>query len=221
MRTQAVLFDLDGLLIDSEPLNLKSLNRILAPFGHAVAFEEYTQVIGIDNRTYAQTFIDRFHLPYEVPQYLAIHLQNIMEIMTAELEARPGAVEFLDAMQAAGLPIAVASNSPVRYVEHALRTIHLYERFDCVVSADQIRHPKPHPEIYQYTAGRLGVAPQDCLVLEDSLIGLRAATAAGARCIIIPSQPVTDQDVAGAAARFDSFLMLNKAIQNGRRAELL
>jgi HAD superfamily hydrolase (TIGR01509 family) len=178
--TRACLFDLDGTLIFSDPLHRAVFAEVLAPWGVNVTEELYTT--HIHGRLNASIFADL--APGGDPVALG-------EAKEAEFRRRLGAsapplaglVAFLDGVQAAGIALAVVTNAPRANAEAMLGAIGLRHRFPVVIAEGDAPAAKPDPAPYLLAAERLGVAPADCLVFEDSPAGLRAGLAAGMRVV--------------------------------------
>lgn len=202
MSITGVLFDLDGVLIRSEELALQAWNEFLAESGHMLSHEQYTRMIGeADTSSF---IVQYFNLDMTSVEIKQDHRQRVMRLLETDLEAMPGAFDILDGIQAAGLPLAIASNSLLTYVEKALEVSGLRPYFQAVIARDIVPHPKPAPDVYQEAASRIGVVSTDCLAVEDSPIGMQAALAAGTRCVVVPHSSLVDRDFTGAYARYDS-----------------
>lgn len=188
MHFDAVLFDMDGLLVDSEPIWTHVTDAFCQRRGQRYTAADEAACLGSGigitmdylSRTYGWP-LDREAQVTEVLDELVLHLPTAPEI--------PGASALLDALAAARIPIALGSSSARRVVDAALGARGWLPRFATTVSGSDVSHLKPHPEIYLTCASRLGVAPERCAVLEDSPVGCRAARAAGAHVIAVPALP--------------------------------
>jgi len=202
---QAVVFDLDGLLIDSEPIFLEVVQRFLARRGHVLAPELHQLMMGSP----ARQVLPLFRRHYQLTDSVEAMTDECAELYFQIWEQRPalplpGALELLGRLEAAGVPKGMATSSRRGYVEKVLAPFALLPRFDFVLTADDITHGKPDPEIYRKAAARLAVSPERMLVLEDSVNGLRAAKGAGARCIVVPHPYVDRKQLTQADAVVDS-----------------
>jgi HAD superfamily hydrolase (TIGR01509 family) len=181
----AVLFDNDGLLLDTEVLWTRAEVVLFERFGRTFTIEHKRELIGTSGPV-AETTIER---QLGAPGRGAELMAELHELVMAEalhgVEPMPGAVALLDALD--GVRVGVASNSPRAFLERTLHAAGLFERFGCVLSADDVEHPKPAPDIYVALARRLGADPAACVALEDSATGVAAARAAGAFVIGVPS----------------------------------
>lgn len=175
---RAVIFDLDGVLVDSEPAHHAATQRLVAP--NVVSTEEYSRFIGASVEWFAEWVRDRFALEASVEEIIGRYDELVTEQLQAlKLQPLDGAVELLDAIRARELPVAVASQSQPRWVFTTLDGAGLVSHIDMVVSADAVTRAKPEPDIYFHTAALLDVPARACVVVEDSIPGVQAAHAAG------------------------------------------
>jgi len=185
MTPHAVLFDNDGLLLDTEVLWTRAETRLFARFGVTFTMDHKREMIGTSMGE-SEAIIERqLELPGRGAELMAELHELVMEEALGGVEPMPGAVELLDALD--GRPVGVASNSPRLFVERTLNAAGLYDRFACVLSSEDVERPKPAPDLYIALARELGAEPADCVALEDSATGVRAARAAGAFVIGVPS----------------------------------
>lgn len=183
---RAVVFDCDGLLMDTEPCWTVAETELFARHGLPFGPGQKALVIGKSLDAAAATMADLFGVPGSGPDIAGELLRRVMEVVKAEAEAMPGALELV-ARVAESVPVAVASNSSRELLEAALARGGLAGRFPVSVAADDVSAPKPDPEMYLVACERLGVAPADALAFEDSMTGLRSARAAGLRVVGVPS----------------------------------
>jgi HAD superfamily hydrolase (TIGR01509 family) len=181
----AVLFDNDGLLLDTEVLWTRAEITLFERFGRTFTLEHKRELIGTSGPVAEATIERHLGAPGQGAALMAELHELVMEEALHGVEPMPGAVELLDAL--GEVPVGVASNSPRLFVERALGAAGLRERFGCVLSADDVAHPKPAPDLYVALARGLGANPVDCVALEDSPTGVAAARAAGAFVIGVPS----------------------------------
>jgi HAD superfamily hydrolase (TIGR01509 family) len=180
----AVLFDNDGLLLDTEILWTRAEVVLFERRGATFTMEHKLELIGSSGPV-AEARVERMlGLPGEGAALMAELHELVMEEALRGVEPMPGAVELLDRIE---VPVGVASNSPRPFVERTLEAAGLRGRFGCVLSADDVAHPKPAPDLYVELARGLGADAADCVALEDSATGVAAARAAGAVVIGVPS----------------------------------
>ncbi len=176
---RAVIFDLDGVLWDGEPLYQEAFNVVLAPLGHRVSDEDYRQFIGKSVEASWEWVRDRFQLTDPPREFLRAYSQTVLKLLERPLEPLPGVRPLLAELRRRGIRFAVASASLSRWVDATLRGLALEEAFDAVVSASDVEHAKPAPDLFLAAAARLDVPPHECLAVEDTAPGIAAARAAG------------------------------------------
>jgi HAD superfamily hydrolase (TIGR01509 family) len=185
MPPAAVLFDNDGLLLDTEVLWTRAEVVLFERFGVTFTMDHKRELIGTSGAV-SEAIIERqLGQPGRGAELMGELHELVMEEALGGVEPMPGAVALLDALD--GTPVGVASNSPRMFLERALHSAGLFERFACVLSADDVERPKPAPDLYVELARALGADPRDCVALEDSATGVRAAREAGAFVIGVPS----------------------------------
>ncbi len=180
---RAVIFDMDGVLVDGEPLHFAAAREVLAGFGAELTWETYTDWIGETFDTIWPDIQRRFALPVDRGEYERAFGPRVQEQYERHAVAMPGAHDLLGRLCAGGVPLGLATSTKRPRVDIALARLDLDRFLTVTVSGDEVSRGKPDPEIYLTAAGRLGVAPDRCLVLEDSPAGVASARAAGMRAI--------------------------------------
>ncbi|BBK40548.1 haloacid dehalogenase [Allostella vacuolata] len=179
-----VIFDCDGVLIDSEVLACGTAAETMTEFGYAISLAEYLQFVGRSARDIRAELEARFGpMP---PDLATCERARLFARFTAELQAMPGAAATIGGLGIGGLglPVCVASSSDHERLAHTLGLTGLLDLFrPNVFSATEVARGKPAPDLFLHAAGRMGVAPAGCLVVEDSTAGVTAAVAAGMRAV--------------------------------------
>jgi HAD superfamily hydrolase (TIGR01509 family) len=182
----ALIFDFDGLLVDTETPAFESWRTLYAEHGHELALDLWQGALGtrhgFDALVHLTGLLDQ---PIDRAMILTRRLE-LKRALSAEQPLLPGARELLGQAHALGLPCAVASSSDRPWVEGWLRRHGVFAAFECVRTAEDVAMTKPAPDLFLSAAACLGVPPADCLVFEDSPNGILAARAAGMRCVAVP-----------------------------------
>ena len=200
----AVIFDMDGVMIDSEPLWEKTERILLARRSIDYSPDYRDKIVGLNQRDSGRLLVDTFDLDETVEDIINERISILTSIYEEELELIPALVPLLEQLAREGYRLAVASSSPLRVVTFVLDMFSLYDHFLTVVSGDSVGNGKPHPDIYLHTAEMLGVAPAECVAIEDSINGLRSAKGAGMYCIAIPDKRLTPDQFESADVILDN-----------------
>ena len=188
--TKAVIFDMDGLLIDSEPLWRSVEIEIFSEMGIALTDEMCRETTGMRIDQVVTHWLMRFPVPVSGEREAKRVENKIVERMREAIgsmgELMPGAVDAVKVARASGLKTAIASSSPLVLIEAMVQRFAFSAAFDVLHSAESEEQGKPNPAVYLSTASKLGVDAQDCIAVEDSVTGMTAAKAAGMLCIVVP-----------------------------------
>ncbi len=198
MTIKAILFDLDGLMVDSEPHSLASWEAVLAERGVVLDQLTIDSILGQRIDATARTLIDKYQLRDSAQDLAEAKTEYQITHLAGNVPPMPGLFELLDEIDRRGLQKAVASSGIRRYVDAVLRANNLLDRFSVIITGDQVAHGKPAPDVFLAAARALKVDPQDCLVLEDAPAGVQAAHAAGMMCIGVPDHSVAQLDLSRA-----------------------
>jgi HAD superfamily hydrolase (TIGR01509 family) len=197
-KLQAVVFDLDGLLVNSEDLYEQAGEAVLRRRGKTYDAVLREQMMGRPVVDAMQLMIDCHALPDPLEDLMCECRAELEALMATSLAPMPGVEPLLGELQAAGVPLAVATSGTREYAHAVLAKLHLQHCFRFILTADDITRGKPDPEVYLLAAARLGIAPPGMMVLEDSANGCRAAVAAGAFTVAVPNRHTRDHNFAGA-----------------------
>lgn len=202
----AVVFDLDGVLVDSEPIHFRAANRVLARYGTAIGEAEYREFIGLGEFATWDAWSQRYGMTIPVKELLAAHTEARLQEIAAGVTAIDDAVQLARRLHAAGLRLAIASSSTRTVIDALLAAVGLADLFPVRVSGEDpdVRQSKPAPDVYLAAAARLGVPPAGCLAIEDSGPGVMAAKRAGMLCIAVPNRWTAEQDFRDADVVLES-----------------
>lgn len=208
---RAVLWDLDGTLIDSEPLHRRAILQTLAAEGANIENLDPHEFVGRGERDFWMYSKETFRLEKSVEELVDLKDSVYSTIVVSELQMMPGAIDTLEWMQRNGLPMAIASGSSPRAIAAATAAAGLQHYFKELVSSldPSVPRSKPHPDVFLEAARRIGAAPQNCIVIEDAQWGVRAAVAAGMRVIVVPNTWTRDHNFEGAERILTSLSELN------------
>ncbi|MBD9392785.1 HAD family phosphatase [Acidovorax sp. ACV01] len=194
----AAIFDMDGLLVDSERVTLRAWIGAARARGIALAEADYLQVVGRASTDSDAMLTALLGGPQVFGQVLADVAARLSDGGPEPLfPLKPGAASLLQALRHAGVPCAVASSSRRDEIEHRLGRVGVLHHFQAWAGGNEVPRGKPDPALYRLAAGRLGVDPAQCLAFEDSENGARAAQAAGVAVVIVPDLKQPAADVAG------------------------
>jgi sugar-phosphatase len=190
---RAAIFDMDGLLVDSEPLWRRAEQQVFPAVGIELTDAMCMQTMGTRLDEVVRYWYG-LH-PWTGPtqdEVAAQVIARVIDLVAAEGQALPGVAAALARCAAAGLAVALASSSPMRLIDAVVDRLGIRAGFTCLQSAEDEPYGKPHPGVFLTTAARLGVEPSACLVLEDSLAGVLAGKAARMRVVAVPAREQYD-----------------------------
>ena len=190
---RAVLFDMDGVLVDSYEPHWRSWAESCAGRGLLITREHYAELFGQSFRAFADALSDRPLNEAELREWYAEKEGRYRQIVEADFPEMPGASELIRSLHAAGYAMGVASSGPRENVDSLLRLLPAAGLLSAAISADDVRRPKPDPEPFLACAARLGVAPAACVVIEDSIHGLTGARAAGMKSVGVTGTSPADE----------------------------
>jgi len=198
---KAFIYDMDGVIVDSEIIHMKAETILLARYGIETDEALLMPYRGTSDATMFEDIKDKYDASYDVAGIVAekdVLMRHLLQ--TEALIAIDGALDLIkatNALRARGIRTAIASSSPYETINHVTETFGIADKFDAIVSGAELPMSKPDPTIYLQTAELLGVAPADCLVLEDAAVGAQAAVRAGMTCIGFCSPHSGVQDFSG------------------------
>lgn len=205
MEARYVLFDFDGVIADTEESNVKYLGKALAVFGVVITPEEQAHLVGMNDPRILEKMLRRARPPVTLEQLLEERKRqgNTYED-DPDLAPTPGVIKFLHRLRAAGKGIALVSSTSARLILAALNRLGLTGFFDVIICGDMVSEKKPSPECYRKAMALLRARPEECVIVEDSPVGIRAGKAAGAVVAACRCGRLR-QDTSQADFEFESF----------------
>jgi HAD superfamily hydrolase (TIGR01509 family) len=196
----AFIFDMDGLMLDSERITNHAWQRAAADFGYELTDAMMQECVGCS--PVISEFIQKKYLGQDYP-YLKIRKRKVSyfeeSVIQNGIPVKKGLLELLDLLESKQLRKAVASSTEQPYVNQRLKATHLFHRFDAVVSGSEVEKVKPDPALFLEAAWRIGWESRQCLVLEDTPFGVLAAHAAGMPVILVPDLAPLPQEICSMA----------------------
>lgn len=186
MQFEAVIFDMDGLLVDSEPLWFRIESAVVAARGRTYQPEIQKHLIGMRMDEFWGNMVRLYELEDPVEMLMGEVIAGFGQLEHDDITQKPGAQELLEYLYAEGVPCALASSSPLLVIHRVVETQGWNKYFRALVSGDQVAAGKPAPDVYLEAARQINADPTRCLALEDSRNGSRAAVAAGMTCFAVP-----------------------------------
>lgn len=199
---EAVIFDMDGLLIDSEPFWLEAQREMLPRVGIRMTDDMWKETLGIRNKEVVKLLYAKH--PWDLNRISLEDLDDkiaeyVIDSINRKGEAMEGVGELLSFFREQNVKTALASSSDFRVIDAVLDKLNIQDSFEVVHSAETEEYGKPHPAVYLTTAKKLGIAPLNCLALEDSVNGLISAKAARMKCVVVPGNPISNDKRFGLA----------------------
>lgn len=183
---KAVIFDMDGVLTDSEPMICAAACAMFCEYGLTVHSDDFSPFVGTGENSYLGGVARKYQFQIDIPAAKKRTYEIYLAMVPGQLKAFPGAEKLVMDCKTAGLKIALASSADPIKIEANLAAINLPPAlWDAVVSGADVRHKKPAPDIFLEAARRLQEPPERCVVVEDAMHGIQAARAAGMRCVAV------------------------------------
>ena len=191
---KGVLFDMDGVLADSEDYICRAAIMMFAELGLKVSPDDFKTFVGTGENRYLGGVAEKYGLKVDIEKIKARTYEIYIQIIKGRLNALPGAKKFVIHCRARGLKLALATSADRIKMEANLREIMIPEdSFDALVTGLDVVNKKPHPDIYLKAAELIGLKPSECLVVEDAVSGIKAGKSAGCRCLAVSGSFTREQ----------------------------
>lgn len=197
---KAVIFDMDGLMIETEHLQSKSFEHVLTNLGIKPEFNQdgVIQIVGVAAKENLKILKEKHGIAQDVESLLKKKQKFYIKLLLQNLKPKKGLFPLLKKLKKKGLKLAIASSSSLEHIKLVLKGLGLSDDFDVIVSGESVPHGKPHPDVFLKAAEKLNVDPGECLVLEDAQSGVEAAFRAKMQVIAVPSKYTKSHDFAKA-----------------------
>ncbi len=207
---KAVIFDMDGVLVNSEPIHFEIEHRIFKSLGFTVSDDEMKTFAGLSQVEFWKKLKKRYDIKKSIDELLEYDYGKRIEFFENIVCIDPvfGIPELLENLKSKKIKLAIASSSFADLIDIVMTKLGLKEYFDVIVSGHEAENGKPDPDIFLYAADRLGVKPEECLVIEDSENGVKAAVNAGMKCAAFKNPDSGIQDLSLADTIIDTFVGL-------------
>lgn len=193
---KAVIFDVDGTLLDTERIYMQAWKDAAAELGYTMTDALLRKTRAVDTKIAAKIFEEEIGNGFSYEQARPIRVRIAEEIIARESPIlKPGVLELLQFLEDNGIRLAVASSTNTKTTREHLAASGIAHRFQVIVGGDMITNGKPNPDIFLKAAELLGLAPEECIVVEDSPAGIRAGVAAGMKVVLVPDQAVITQEI--------------------------
>ena len=206
---QGLIFDMDGVIVDSEPLHLLAYQELFQGFNISYSEEINREFLGCKDLYMAEVLIGRYKLDLTPPNMVLRKEEILTRMLKESATARPGLYKILERAKAHNLPCAVASSATLATIGVVVDCLKIRQYFQILTSGEEVEHGKPAPDVFLLAAERLGVEPRHCLVIEDTYNGIKAAKAANMYCIAIPCEQTLHQDHSAADLNLTSLDEIN------------
>lgn len=186
---KAVIFDMDGVIIDSEPLWRRVMIDNFTSLGIPFDEDSCRKTTGLRFEEVAEYWFELHHISKSsIPDFNQKVINDLCELFSVEGKLMPGVLKTIEYIKHRGIKIGLGTSSNHQLMNHVLKTLKINQHFDAVCSAEHMKYGKPHPEVFITCAQNLNVLPQNCLVIEDSVNGLIAGKAAQMKVLVVPDK---------------------------------
>jgi len=182
---KAIIFDMDGVMIDSEPIWFKVDNALIKKFGIPKDIDYRDKILGVTARVAIKTLRSLFDLKGATSEIIKTRFKIVKKLFKERVKLNSGALQLFKNLRQKGYTLAVASSAPIDIINIILAKFKIKKYFKVVVAGHNLKRSKPYPDIFLKTAKKLKIKPENCLIIEDALSGEKAAKKAGMKCIIV------------------------------------
>lgn len=196
---KAVIFDMDGVIIDSEPIHFEVDIQTMKDFGCSISKEELNKYVGTTNEYMYTDIKNKYEIDKSIEEIINYRSELVKrKVIESDLIPIEGIRDLLKDLKDKNILAAIASSSPRDFIEVVVSKFELEDYFSCILSGEEVENGKPAPDIYVETAKKLGIVPEECIVIEDSKNGVMAAKEAGMKCIGFKNINSGEQDLSKA-----------------------
>jgi len=206
---KAVIFDMDGVIVDTEPIYFEVDKDILARYGIKITKEDYLQYVGKTGSEFYGDMMRKHNKNTDYNEIRSGRYKQIEEAFAKGLQPANGLLPLLEVIKKKGIKIGVASSSTVERINFVLDLLGISDFFNAIMSGADVKNHKPEPDVYEAIAEKLGFATNDCVAIEDSQSGVLSAKAAGMKCIALLTEFSAAQDVSSADKTVNSLEEIN------------
>lgn len=205
---KAVIFDMDGVIFDSEPIHLAMEQGIFRSFGIDLTKEEHNTYVGTTSHYMWEMIKKRHKIIHSIEELVELDRGNYFKYISRSdinISSIDGVDNFIQELKYNNIKLAVASSSPMNVIDRIISLFNLKKYFDVLVTGDFVDKSKPEPDIFLYAAHKLGFKPEECLVVEDSYNGVTAAKRAGMKCVGYINGNSGNQDLSSSDIAIDDY----------------
>ena len=206
---KAVIFDLDGVMVDSERVHIEAEKQTMLKYGVRISSEELRRYTGTTARFMFTELVEKYKLNTTFEKIFSEKEEILFKLMEKNVQPTKGIIELLEKLKRENIKLAIASSSHKRLITYVLEKLNIVDLFDSIVSSEDVIYGKPNPEIFLRAANELNVNPVECSVIEDSKLGVEAAKSAGMKCVGYRNPDSGNQDLSKADVVIDNFSALN------------
>jgi len=208
---KSIIFDMDGVIIDSEPIHFKVEKKLFKNLGLVISDEEHHSFVGTVSRETWLYIKDKYKLNQSIEELVEMERVSYMDCLLSQenIKPIPGVAELIEELRRNNVKLVVASSASIKNIETVLKMFNLERFFETKISGDEVNNGKPAPDIFLYAVKIIGAEPEECIVIEDSKNGVEAAKSAGMKCIGFENPNSGKQDLSSADIVINSFSEIN------------